>query len=319
VKRSGRRVLAGIAVAWLIVPAAGQTPKPQPAPPPASSAGSNSLLGFDLGGDSKKPITIEADQGIEWQQNNQVYIARGHATAKRGTGTVTADTLTAHYRPIAKAQGGSQKTDASKTDVLDSGSQIYLVEADGHVELSGETQHAFGDHGVYDVDAGTMVLTGGNLRLETKQDTVTARDSLEWHDKEQLAVARGDAVAIREQKRIRADVMTAEVTRDNKGAQHISRIDAEGNVIVSSQDQTGRGDSGVYNVDTGITTLIGHVKLNRGENELRGQYAVVDMNKNIYRLLASPPSETLTSSRPARVEGLFVPRQQGPAQSQGKP
>jgi len=72
-------------------------------------------------------------------------------------------------------------------------------------------------------------------------------------------------------------------------------------------------------VDTGITTLIGHVKLTRGQNELRGQYAVVDMNKNIYRLLGAPPSETLTSSRPTRVEGLFVPRQQEPAQSQGKP
>jgi lipopolysaccharide export system protein LptA len=319
VRRLGCRVLVGLAVVWLIAPAASQAPKPQQAPPPASSDGSNSLLGFDLGGDSKKPMTIEADQGIEWQQTNHVYIARGHATAKRGNGTVTADTLTAHYRPAAKAQAGSQQSDTGKTDVLNSGSQIYLVEADGHVELSGETQHAFGDHGVYDIDAGTMVLTGKNLRLETKQDTVTARDSLEWHDKEQLAVARGDALAIRDQKRIRANVMTAEVTRDDKGAQHIRRIDAEGDVIVNSQDQTGRGDSGVYNVDTGITTLIGHVKLNRGENELRGQYAVVDMNKSIYRLLGAPPSESLTSSRPTRVEGLFVPRQQGPAQSQGKP
>ena len=318
-RRWGCRVLAGLAVVWPIAPAVSQSPNPQAARPAAPGDRSNSLLGFDLGSDSKKPITIEANQGIEWQQTNRVYIARGHATAKRGNGTVIADTLTAHYRPTAKGQPGSQQTDAGKTDVLNSGSQIYLVEADGHVELSGETQHAFGDHGIYDVDAGTMVLTGKALRLETKQDTVTARDSLEWHDKEQLAVARGDAVATREQKRIRADVMTAEVRRDEKGAQHISRIDAEGNVVVSSQDQTGRGDSGVYNVDTGITTLMGHVKLNRGENELRGQYAVVDMNKNIYRLLAAPPSETLTSGRPARVEGLFVPRQQGPAPSPGKP
>lgn len=318
--RFGASVLAGVALVWLIAPAIAQTPAPQPASRAAAPAsGSSSPLGFDLGGDSKKPISIEADQGIEWQQNNHVYIARGHATAKRGNGAITADTLTAHYRPAAQAQAGSKQTDAGKGDMIDSGSQIYLVEADGHVELAGETQHAYGDHGVYDVDAGTMVLTGNNLRLVTKDDTVTARDSLEWHDKEQVAVARGDAVAIRENKRLRADVMTAEVTRDEKGAQHISRIDAQGDVTVSSQDQTGRGDSGVYNVDTGITTLIGHVRLTRGQNELRGQYAVVDMNKSIYRLLGAPPSETLTSSRPTRVEGLFVPRQQEPARSQGKP
>jgi lipopolysaccharide export system protein LptA len=314
VRRWRCKVLTGVALVWLIAPAIAQAPAPA-----ASTKGSGSPLGFDLGGDSKKPISIEADQGIEWQQNNHVYIARGHATAKRGNGTVIADTLTAHYRPTSRAQDGAKETDAGKSDVLDNGSQIYLVEADGHVELSGETQHAYGDHGVYDVEAGTMVLTGRDLRLTTKQDTVTARDSLEWHDKEQIAVARGDAVAVREGKRIRADVMTAEVTHDEKGAQHISRINAEGDVTVNSQDQTGRGDSGVYNVDTGITTLMGHVKLTRSQNELRGQYAVVDMNKNIYRLLGAPPSETLTSSRPTRVEGLFVPRQQEPAQSQGKP
>ncbi len=317
----GCSVIVAVAVVSFLAPAVAQAPATQAAPaPPASGGGSSSLLGFDLGGDSKNPISIEADQGIEWQQTNHVYIARGHATAKRGNGTVTADTLIAHYRPVAKGQAGNVQTDASKTDAFDSGTQIYLVEADGHVELTGaDNQHAYGDHGVYDVDAGTMVLTGKDLRLITRQDTVTARDSLEWHDKEQVAVARGDAVAVREGKRIRADVMTAAVTRDEKGAQHISRIDAQGDVTVSSQDQSGRGDSGVYNVDTGITTLIGHVKLTRGPNELRGQYAVVDMNKGIYRLLGAPPSETLTSSRPTRVEGLFVPRQQQPAPSQGKP
>jgi lipopolysaccharide export system protein LptA len=324
VRRLGCCALAAVGAFSLIAGAAAQSAAPaqKTAAPADSTGGSGSPIGFDLGGDSKKPIAIEADQGIEWQQNNHVYIARGHATAKRGNGTVIADTLTAHYRPAK--QDGSKQTGAEKSNMLDSGSQIYLVEADGHVELAGDTQHAYGDHGIYDVDAGTMVLTGEKLRLETKQDAVTARDSLEWHDKEQLAVARGDAVAVRENKRLHADVMTAEVTRDEKGAQHISRINAEGNVTVTSRDQngqlqTGRGDSGVYNVDTGITTLIGHVKLTRGENELRGQYGVVDLNKNIYRLLGAPPSETLTSGRPTRVEGLFVPSQQGPAQKQGKP
>ena len=312
-------ILSGLVVVSLMAPAVAQAPAPKAAPAGATDR-SGSMLGFDLGSDSKKPISIEADQGIEWQQTNHVYIARGHATAKRGNGTVSADTLTAHYRSVAKPQGKTPSPDSGKTDMLDNGSQIYRVEAEGHVELSGaENQHAYGDHGVYDVDAGTMVLTGKDLRLVTKQDTVTARDSLEWHDKEQVAVARGDAVAVREAKRLRADVITAEVTRDDKGNQHVSRIDAEGNVTVNSGDQSGRGDTGVYNVDTGITTLIGHVKLTRGQNELRGQYAVVDMNKNIYRLLGAPPNETLTSSRPTRVEGLFVPRQQQPAPSQGKP
>src|SRR6185437_14745866 len=43
--------------------------------------------------DNNNPISIEADSGIEWQQNQQLYIARGNATAIRGQGTIKADTL----------------------------------------------------------------------------------------------------------------------------------------------------------------------------------------------------------------------------------
>jgi lipopolysaccharide export system protein LptA len=304
------------ALAWFIMPtvALAQAKAPQPAP---ASAGT----GFDLG-NSKNPTAIEADQGIEWQQSNHVYIARGNAKVKRGNSTVVADTLTAHYRPAAKSglagtAAPAPPSDAGKENALEGGTEIYRVDADGHVHFFSETQNVYGEHAIYDIDKGTLVVTGDDLKLVTKQDTVTARDSLEWYDKDQIAVARGDATIVREEKRMRADVVTATVVRDEKGAQHISRIDAQGNVVVTSQDQIGRGDSGVYNVDTGITTLAGHVKLTRGQNELRGQYAVVDMNKNISRLLAAPPSDSLTASSPGRVEGLIMPREQTP-QSQNK-
>src|SRR5512132_1108324 len=50
---------------------------------------------------SALPVAIEADQGVEWRQNEQVYIARGNATAKRGDTTIRADALYAHYRKTA--------------------------------------------------------------------------------------------------------------------------------------------------------------------------------------------------------------------------
>ena len=41
------------------------------------------------------------------------------------------------------------------------------------------------------------IVTGKALKMTTATDTVTARDSLEWYDQKQIAVARGDAVAVR--------------------------------------------------------------------------------------------------------------------------
>jgi lipopolysaccharide export system protein LptA len=349
------------------------------------------------GQDNGKPITIEAEQGIEWQQSNHVYIARGHAKATRGQATVFADTLIAYYRPVAGANGAAApgaakgdakpgdvatapastaevaaaaaeaapgtaeaaagtaeaaagtgdakpgdiaaapagtaeaaagksdaapsdaagiiapaaaKTDAKQGDPLGgSSTEIYRLEADGNVRLATETQTVYCDHAVYDVDQTLLVATGRHLKLETPRDTVTARDSLEWYDNKQLAVARGDAVAVQEEKRLRGDVLTADVVKGPDGSSHISRIDAQGHVLVSSQDQVARGDTGVYNVDTGIATLAGHVTLTRADNELTGQYGVVDLNKNVSRLLNAPPGAEFTAGPRQRVHGLLVPRQ----------
>ena len=264
-------------------------------------------LPFLSGQDGGKPIGIAAQDGIEWQQNNHVYIARGHAKATRGDGSVTADTLYAFYRPTAETQ--PKPASAGKSDPMSGGStEIYRLEAFGNVVFANPTQTLTGQHAVYDVDNALLVVTGDNLKLETPRQTITARDSFEWYDAKQIAVARGDAVAMRDDRSVRADVLTAIVEKGTDGNSHISRINANGNVIVASPGQIARGDAGVYNLDTGMATLSGRVRLTRGENELRGRYAVVDLNRNVSRLLSAPPGAQVANDRPARVEGLFVPR-----------
>ena len=280
--------------------------------------------GLSLGNVSQdRPIEISADGGIEWQQDAQVYIARGNAKAKRGTTEVYADTLTAHYRP-SKGTGGE--------------TEIYRLNADGHVTIKGERQTVVGDQAVYDVDQQIGIVTGKTLKMTTATDVVTARDSLEWYDQKQVAVARGDAVAVRDTKRIRADVLTAHMTKEkpqpaarkpekpatamakprdsatplgntDEGSK-ISRVDAQGNVLVTTETDVGQGDFGVYNADSGIATLLGNVTVTRGPNAIRGQYAVMDLNNNISRMMAAPAT---AGTPPTPVQGLFVRQDQAAA------
>jgi lipopolysaccharide export system protein LptA len=265
-------------------------------------------LPFLSGQDGGKPVGIAAENGIEWQQNNHVYIARGHATATRGDGSVVADTLYAYYRPAAQAQPAAPAKDGKADPFGGGATEIFRLEADGNVRFSTPTQTLTGEHAVYDVDNSLLVVTGKNLRLDTPRQTITARDSFEWYDAKQVAVARGDAVATRDDRHVRADVLTAILEKQPNGVARIARINANGNVIITSPGQIARGDAGVYNLDTGIATLSGHVRLTRGENELRGRYAVVDLNRNVSRLLSAPPGTRVAGERPARVEGLLVPR-----------
>lgn len=249
-------------------------------PPPAAGQG---LLG--LQGD-KHPLEVTADQGIEWRRGEKLYIARGNARAARGTFELYADVLTAHYRDLAEG-----------------GTEVFKIVARERVRIVMPGEKVYADHGVYEVDRGLVVLRGRDLRLETERDVVRARDSLEFWERQQVAVARGDALAKRGDQEIRADVLTAYFRPGTTDRLEMRTVKADGNVRVSTATEFARGDGGVYYVPEQLATLSGAVKISRGENILSGEYAEVDLVSGVSRLLGAPPGQP----GDARVRGLLVP------------
>ncbi|WP_232314886.1 LptA/OstA family protein [Oceanibaculum pacificum] len=231
------------------------------------------------------PVTIEADNGIEWVRDAQKYIARGNAKATRGDVTVNADTLTATYRDGKNGQ-----------------TEIWRLEAEGKVVMRTPTETAYGDRAVYNMDLQRLRLTGKNLKLVAGSDTVTARDTIDYFQGKQVAVATGDAVAIRLDRRIRADVLTARFQPDRANQLQLAEVQADGNVVITTPNEVARGKSGVYDVSREIATLTGDVKITQGKNQLNGQRAEVNMRTGVSRLLAGKGGD-------GRVRGLFVPQE----------
>ncbi|MGI4748312.1 MAG: LptA/OstA family protein [Janthinobacterium lividum] len=231
----------------------------------------------------------------------------------------------------AKAPGGTTIMPGGDT----SATEIYRIVAIGHVHIFTATQQAFGDHGIYDIDQAVMVLTGHDLRLITPQDVLTARDQMEYGSQTRISVGRGNAVVTtNDGRRIQADVLVgysappaaqpagakpADATAKpaNSGQDPIGssgkleKVNAFGNVIVRTQTETVRGDRGVYVPDTGIARIVGNVHITRGQNQLNGAAAIVNMHTGI---------ATLSEDPGARVQGLIVPNdtQGAPARTPGK-
>jgi lipopolysaccharide export system protein LptA len=294
--------LALAALALVALPALAQTPPSSAAPAAAPAAANNG-----------QPIEIVARDGIEWHRDQQRYVARGNARATQGDKTVEAQILTAHYR---QPEGGS--------------TEIYRYVGEGSVRLSTPTQRAFGDHGVYDVETGVMVLTGKGLKITTPDQEITARDSLEYWELKNLAVARGNAVAKgSDGKLIRGDILTAlfepppadAKPPQNPGAgaaqrarganpldasgssQKLKRVEADGNVLVSTPEQIAQGQQGVYVPDSGIATLWGNVKLTRGNSQMHGDRLDINLDTGVYRLTCRDGTATC-------VRALYVPEKQ---------
>ncbi len=250
------------------------------APQPVAAQGLSTLQS------GEGPLEITADRGIEWRRAERLYVARGNARAARGGLQLYADALTAHYRDTAAG-----------------GTEVYRINADGHVRIVSPGQTVRADNGVYNVDRALVWLRGRDLRLETEQDMIRARDSLEYWERQRAVVARGDAVARRGDREIRADVLTAYFRPDADGRLEMRTVKADGNVRISTPTEFARGDGGVYYVTEQLATLTGAVRITRGESQLNGEYAEVDLESGVSRLLAAPPGQP----GDARVRGLLVP------------
>ena len=310
--RTGRRSIRRL------VPAAGLL-----AAIAAAGCGPAAAQGIDLtqGG----PITITARDGLEWLRAQHEVIAHGDARASRQDTTVTADRLMAWYRkkagaatpqPAAKPPGAPPGTEALPGTGDTSGNEIYRLEAEGNVHIFTPTQRARCDRAVYDLDQAVLVMTGHDLRLTTPNDVLTARDDLEYWSAKHMAVARGDAVVVtRDARRISADVLVAytapsaagPAANDASGTAaagtgQLKKVEAFGHVSLRTPTDIVTGDRGIYVPATGIARLIGNVHITRGQNQLTGQVAIVDLRTGVAQLQAGGQG---------RVQGLILPENAG--------
>ncbi|MDR3450914.1 MAG: LptA/OstA family protein [Alphaproteobacteria bacterium] len=261
-----RSAIMGIMAYGALTGFASAAPLPAPAPEPAP-----------------QQIEVTADQSLEWYQDQNMYVARGNAKAVRGTTTITADLLTAHER--AKAPD-DKKTSVKAPKQNSTSGDIDKMTADGHVLIVRPNTRITGEHAVDDADAHVTTLTGNNLRYETDKQVVTARDTLEYWDDKKIAVARGHAVAIKGNRHVEGDVLTAEFRAQPNGQDQLYKMTATGNVTVITGKDVVRGEKAVYNAAADVAIITGHVRITRADGtQLTGDVAESNFATNQSRLM----------------------------------
>lgn len=241
---------------------------------------------LSFGGDTaNQPLTIEAQNGIEWLRDTRTYVARGNAKVNRGDLAIRADILTARYR----------ETPAEQTE-------IYQIEAEGRVVLMSPSQTARGEKLLYNMDQAYITLHGGPVEFKTIGQVLTANESLSYWPDKQTAIAKGRARVNRAGRVLTADTLTALFEDAGDGNVTLKQAFAEGDVQIQTDGETAFGDTGQYDTRTDTATLTGDVRLVRGDDQLRGAHAEVDFGTGISRLLARKGS--------GRVQGIFTPKPQ---------
>jgi len=265
-------------------------------------------------------LEVTSDHDLEWLQQDHAYIARGNAVAKRGTVTLMADLLIAYYRPLVRpgapapaAQAAPAKPGAAPQTGFDSGNtEIWRVLAEGNVHIVSEDRDAWGDRADYDKDKSVVVLTGQHLLATTFTETITARDSLEYWQDQDMAVARGNALIVKvDGDRLAADVIGGHFVKDATNQTVLKTIEGKGHVVVTTWTDVVHGDEGIYDLPGQHTVLFGNITATHGESELEGASADVNMVTGISQVFPAAGQ---------RVRGLFVhtPAASPPAPAPGK-
>ena len=126
--------------------------------------------------------------------------------------------------------------------------------------------------GLAQAQEGISALKGHN----SKAPVDIAADRAEAQDRADRAIFAGNVVVRQGDLTLRTARLTLAYA-DVDGID-INRIDASGGVTVTSPSETARGDFAVYDLNSGLITMVGNVRLERGGSYLNGGRLTIDLD-----------------------------------------
>lgn len=119
---------------------------------------------------------------------------------------------------------------------------------------------------------GTSALKGH----DSKAPIDLSADRAEAQDRADRAIFSGNVIVKQGDLTLRTARLT--LAYANTNGIDINRIDASGGVVVTSPSETARGDFAVYDLNGGLITMVGNVRLERGGSFLTGGRLTIDLN-----------------------------------------
>ena len=231
------------------------------------------------------PITIEAEEFLEWNQNEGTYTAKGKAFVQQSETSIRAAHIIARYNASGETR--------SINHFIATGDVTYV---------EGENT-AKGDKLDYDLTANFYFLTGRNASVEGPRGKMTATKSITYdaaEDANRKVTATGKARYKTDDGRILfGDKLIAYIAADGT----LKTINAyENTKVITTNGTKATADKLTYVASTALANLDGNVEITDNENIMRGDKAKIDFDKEISRIISSPGGK--------RVSGTLTPDSQ---------
>ena len=195
-----------------------------------------------------EPIEIFADNGIEWHKNKNKYVALGNAKALSGTLSLESDKIEAFYK----------ENDSSSMNITEVRAKKNVVVQDKKMKITG------GEYAEYKILKDYFLINGSNIILTSDKNILKSNKKLEYWRSKNIAIATGKAEAKKDTEFVvMADKLVWYLQEKNQKTT-VKKLLGFKNVSIKTNNEVAFSDKAIYNNETEICKLYGHVKLQRG-------------------------------------------------------
>lgn len=138
--------------------------------------------------------------------------------------------------------------------------------------------------------------------LDTRAPIDVDADRIEVLDQQNQAIFSGNVRVVQGGLTLEANRIKIVYSRPAKGDPVIRRLDADGNVRLTTPSERATARFGIYDVDNRLLTLIGDVNLTRGTTKLKGNRLTIDLGTGRSTL----DGQSSTGQPGSRVTGRFA-------------
>ena len=246
-------------------------------PSPAFAEAANKTRAADT-----STITIEAEEFLEWNQNEGTYTAKGEAFVRQSETSIRAAHIIARYDTSSETR------------------TINHFIATGDVTYVEGKNTAKGDKLDYDLTSNFYFLTGENASVEGPRGKMTATKSITYdaaEDANRKVTATGKARYKSDDGRmVFGDKLIAHVAADGT----LKTVSAFDNTkVITTNGTEATADKLTYVASTALANLEGNVEIIDNENIMRGDKASIDFDREISRIISNPGGK--------RVSGTLTP------------
>tara|TARA_B100001175_G_C19375038_1_gene573686 strand:+ start:154 stop:924 length:771 start_codon:yes stop_codon:yes gene_type:complete len=230
-------------------------------------------------GENDKSLTVEADNSIEYFEKEQYYLASGNAIASKDGIILKANKIKAFFQ--------NNEDD----------NQIELIYGIGNVSITKNKILAKGEHVVYNLKKETIKFSKGNQFFKTQNFYIESKTSLSYDKRKHVANGKGKVKIILEKNvEILADQIKAIFSKnDNSLLEAIGK----GNIKISTKSSKSYAKNAKYSKRTNIILLEGDVKIIQNNLSISGQSGMTNLITGISKIIGNKKKQ--------RVKGKFMP------------